>query len=141
MKYSISSVHKNTDKPHYYIQSHGNNAGQPLRKPIPNSFQVICESPEDVELMFYTTKMLFVSRSFWILLRGSVIPFIALYECKKTLKQGLEVTLRSRKQFQKLSSAMNQIEARVAANLEQNKQLKDLELSLLQNYRITKKYP
>lgn len=139
MNYFIKSTHITTQQPHFFIQSHGNNAGRPLRKPIPNSFIAVCDTEDDKELLFYTCKMLFVSRSFWRHLRGSVIPFIALYECKKIIAAGLQVTLADREQFQKLSTAMISIEERVQVNLKQNRQLKELELALLQNYRITKK--
>ena len=66
----------------FYIQSHGFNAGRPLKKPITNSWEVQTENANAFEICF----IIFNSKILKIYLRGSVIPFIALHEYKKVIE-------------------------------------------------------
>lgn len=65
----------------FYIQSVGENSGQPLREPIPNSWEVITKREIDFQILY----IVFESRileSFW---RGSVITFISLNDYKNII--------------------------------------------------------
>lgn len=65
----------------FYIQSHGLNAGRPLRKPIPNCWEVRTKRSADFEILY----IVFESKILETFLRGSVIPFIALTDYKKII--------------------------------------------------------
>ena len=135
INYRITSKPQRPPTPHFFIQSHGDHAGRPLREPIPNCFTVMTQSEDDRELLFYTCRMLYLTKGFYRIIRGSVIPFIALYECKKVLRDGIEVSSRNVEQFDKICKALEAIEKTIADNVKQNKCLKEFELALLQQYR------
>ena len=135
MHYTISTVHKATDQPHFYLQSHGEHAGRPLKNPIPNSFQVITTTIADRDMLYWTCMILKRSRKFWIILRGSVIPFIALYETKKVLHTGIEIAQRDPDQFLQLVTALKAIDQHIEKNKQLNLHLEELSLSMTSHYR------
>ena len=65
----------------FFIQSHGFNAGRPLKKPIPNCWEVRTERSADFEILY----IVFESKILAPFFRGSVIPFIALSEYKNII--------------------------------------------------------
>lgn len=135
MKYELYSKPRITSLPHFFIQSHGEHAGRALRDPIPNSFTCISNTPEERELLYWTCEALYRSRKFWMIQRGSVIPFIALYEAKKVLAAGISVTLANRAQFEKTTTALQAIDKHIENNLKQNAQLKEISQALLSLWR------
>lgn len=70
----------------FYIQSHGNNAGRPLRKPIPNCWEVRTTRSADYEILY----IVFESRILKNFIVGSVIPFIRLNDYKNIIFPILE---------------------------------------------------
>lgn len=81
----------------FYIQSHGLHAGRPLKKPIPNSWEVQTDIKNAFEICF----MLYTSKTLNIYIRGSVIPFLSLREYKKLLIPLLENPIRDDVKAQK----------------------------------------
>lgn len=73
----------NGQKADFYIQSHGNHAGRPLLKPIPNCFAIYTDRNFAFEIVF----ALYAAKRFEVLIVGSVIPFVRLYEVKKLLNE------------------------------------------------------
>ena len=65
----------------FYIQSHGNNAGRPLKKPIRNCFAVFTDKKNAFEIV----NCLFISKAFEYYITGSVIPFVRIIEIRKFL--------------------------------------------------------
>lgn len=65
----------------FYIQSRGFNAGKPLKKPLPNCWEVRTERSADFEILY----IIFESKILAPFFRGSVIPFIALHEYKNII--------------------------------------------------------
>ncbi len=65
----------------FYIQSHGFNAGRPLKNPLPNCWEVRTERSADFEILY----IVFESKILTPFFRGSVIPFIALGEYKNII--------------------------------------------------------
>lgn len=65
----------------FYIQSHGLNAGRPLREPKPNCWECRTKRSADFEILY----IVFESRILENFIRGSVIPFIALNEYKNII--------------------------------------------------------
>ncbi|WP_134344330.1 DUF6943 family protein [Flavobacterium psychrophilum] len=98
----------------FYIQSHGFNAGRPLKKPIPNSWEIDTNTNNAFEICF----VVFNSKILENCLRGSVIPFIALHEYKKIIKPYLynknqdSDTLKKLDAIQKIDLAFEEIEKR-----------------------------
>jgi hypothetical protein len=80
---------KKTDQNIFYVQSHGLNAGRPLKMPIPNSWEIESENTQAFEICF----VVFNSKILQPYLRGSVIPFIALHEYKKIIYPFLKIPI------------------------------------------------
>lgn len=96
----------------FYIQSHGNHAGRPLRTPKTNCWEYRTTRPQDFEIL----TIVFESRILENFITGSVIPFIPLQDYKKIitpiLKKGLSASgqlnekylqIRKIEQFQQLT--------------------------------------
>jgi hypothetical protein len=58
----------------FFIQSHGFNAGRPLRSPKTNCWEFISEREADFEILY----IIFESKILQSFIRGSVIPLIKL---------------------------------------------------------------
>ena len=71
-----------TNNDSFYIQSHGLNAGKPLKEPIPNSWHVETKVSNAFEICFIVYNSKFLKNY----LRGSVIPFLSLREYRKIIK-------------------------------------------------------
>jgi hypothetical protein len=111
-------IHRyNPEKPQketvFYIQSHGLHAGRPLKKPIPNSWEMDTKIENAFEICF----MVYDSKFLKNYLRGSVIPFLSLYEYKKIINpifanpiQFEETTLKKLKTLQLLDVAIQKQE-------------------------------
>lgn len=84
----------------FYIQSHGFNAGRPLKNPIPNSWEVQTETANAFEICF----VIFNSKILELYIRGSVIPFIALHEYKKIILPYLTNPIKNEMIFKKLDA-------------------------------------
>nr|WP_317631395.1 hypothetical protein [uncultured Flavobacterium sp.] len=72
---------KPINKNSFYIQSHGYNAGRPLRNPIPNSWEVTTNITYAYEICY----ILFHSQELKVNIIGSVIPYLRLSDYKKLL--------------------------------------------------------
>lgn len=66
----------------FYIQAKGNNAGRPLKKPIPNCFAVTTEIQNAFEIVY----CLYRAKVFNFYIIGSVIPFIRIGDVKQLVK-------------------------------------------------------
>jgi hypothetical protein len=97
----------------FYIQSHGLHAGRPLKKPIPNSWEMDTKTENAFEICF----MVYNSKFLKNYLRGSVIPFLSLCEYKKIINpifanpvQFEQTTLKKLKTLQLLDVAIKKQE-------------------------------
>ncbi len=105
----------------FYIQSHGLNAGRPLKKPIPNSWEIEIENCKAFEICF----VVFNSKILQNYLRGSVIPFLSLHEYKKIISPYLMAPISDTDLIKKLET-LSKIDAALE-ELEKKKNLyKDL---------------
>lgn len=75
----------------FYIQSKGNNAGRPLKQPIPNCWEFRTHRSTDFEILC----ILFESKILSVFLIGSVIPFLRLCDYKKIIKPILEKAIHN----------------------------------------------
>ena len=71
------------EKPHFFILSKGLNSGKPDHEPFTNSFVLVFQTEAQKEDIFWIAMSLWKSKFWMPFLRGSVIPFLSLYEFKK----------------------------------------------------------
>ncbi len=76
--------------PHFFILNKGLNSGKPLALPCPNCFVVTAGTEEIINTLYHLSMMLQIGGYYAYYLKGSVIPFISIYDCKKTLIRGFE---------------------------------------------------
>jgi hypothetical protein len=87
--------------PHFFILNKGLNSGKPLTNPCPNCFVVITSTEEAKNTLFHLSMMLQIGGFFAYYLKGSVIPFISINDCRNTLKKGLKSSGNIDNQMQK----------------------------------------
>lgn len=96
--------------PHFFILNKGNNSGKPLVAPCPNCFVIQCKTESEREQVYWLAYSLWQSRTFYPLLRGSVIPFIVLRDVKSCLLDGLNKVNEKPAQFEKAVAALRSLE-------------------------------
>jgi hypothetical protein len=85
MNFIVKTHKKDTiyNKPHFFVLNKGMNSGKPQNEPFTNSFVLVFQTEAQKEDIFWIAMSLWKSK-FWVpFLRGSVIPFLSLYEFKK----------------------------------------------------------
>ncbi|AEH02713.1 hypothetical protein Lacal_2875 [Lacinutrix sp. 5H-3-7-4] len=102
-------IGKTYSNPHFFILNKGLNSGKPLSNPCPNCFVVITKTETDKNTLFHLSMMLQIGGFYAYYLRGSVIPFISVDDCRNTLKKGLKTTLNQNDQMQKHIKAVEVI--------------------------------
>lgn len=93
--------------PHFFILNKGLNSGKPLPLPCPNCFVVTTTTEELKNTFFNLSMMLQIGGFFSYYLKGSVIPFISINDCKITLIKGFESSKNS--EFKKHIKAISLI--------------------------------
>ena len=123
----------NPDRPRkpniFYIQSHGYNAGRPLRKPIPNSWEIETDITNAFELVF----ILFNSKILDNYIRGSVIPFLSLRDYKKILTPILQNPKRNEEKTAQALRSIYLLEQAICNKTEQQRQIKQLKTVIAHN--------
>ncbi|WP_439152271.1 DUF6943 family protein [Winogradskyella sp.] len=87
--------------PHFFILNKGLNSGKPLSNPCPNYFVVIISTEELKNTLFHLSMMLQIGGFYAYYLKGSVIPFISVNDCRNTLKSGSKFIENSGFEIQK----------------------------------------
>ena len=95
--------------PHFFILNKGLNSGKSLSNPCPNCFVVITKTEVEKNTLFHLSMMLQIGGFYAYYLKGSVIPFISVDDCRNTLKKGLKTTLNLNDQMQKHIKAVEVI--------------------------------
>lgn len=111
----------------YYAQSHGNNAGRPLRDPIANCFAMIAKNEEQREYYYQMTSALHLAGRFKPYLVGSCVPFIRKHDLRHVIESGAQLIGKSKKPTSKTLKMVTAIEEVIAIKTKQIKQLRDLE--------------
>ena len=116
----------------FYIQSHGFNAGKPLKKPIPNSWEIETNFKNAFEVCF----VVFNSKILSSYIRGSVIPFLSLHEYRKIITPFLNNPLTENENVLKKLDAIQKINFVI----EQNEKQKEIynEMKILLSSEILK---
>ena len=114
----------------FFVQSHGFNAGRPLKEPIPNCWEVRTERSADFEILY----IIFESRILETFIRGSVIPFIALSDYKNIITPILKNAIHENRiinehylQIRKIESQMQKQE-KIKKLMQQLKKTLSIEL-------------
>lgn len=109
--YSGESTEIKENETIFYIQSRGYNAGRPLKKPIPNCWEVRTERSADFEILY----IIFTSKILEPFFCGSVIPFIRLKDYKNIIMPILQNAIHENRiinehylQIRKIESQLQQ---------------------------------
>lgn len=95
--------------PHFFILNKGLNSGKPLTNPCPNCFVVTTSTEEATNTLFHLSMMLQIGGFYSYYLKGSVIPFISIDDCRNTLKKGIKSSEIIGFEFQKHINAVSVI--------------------------------
>ena len=95
--------------PHFFILNKGLNSGKPLANPCPNCFVVTTKTEETKNTLFHLSMMLQIGGFYTFYLKGSVIPFITINDCRNTLIKGLKSSDNIANQMQKHIKAVEVI--------------------------------
>lgn len=95
--------------PHFFILNKGLNSGKPLTNPCPNCFVVATPTEEEKNTLFHLSMMLQIGGFYAYYLKGSVIPFISVNDCRTTLLKGLKSNNNITNQMQKHIKAVEVI--------------------------------
>ena len=95
--------------PHFFILNKGLNSGKPLANPCPNCFVVTTPDGQTKSTLFHLSMMLQIGGFYAYYLKGSVIPFISIDDCRNTLKKGLKSSDNIANQMQKHIKAVEVI--------------------------------
>ncbi|MDG4714827.1 DUF6943 family protein [Winogradskyella marincola] len=87
--------------PHFFILNKGLNSGKPLSNPCPNCFVVITKTETEKNTLFHLSMMLQIGGFYAYYLKGSVIQFISVDDCRNTLKNGLRLIENTDFEFKK----------------------------------------
>ncbi|MFD1616556.1 DUF6943 family protein [Gelatiniphilus marinus] len=102
-------IGKTYSQPHFFILNKGQNSGKPLTNPCPNCFVVTVPTEEEKNTLYHLSMMLQIGGFYAYYLRGSVIPFISIDDCRNTLKDGLKSAQNINDQMQKHIKAVEVI--------------------------------
>lgn len=106
----------------FYIQCKGNNSGRPLKKPIPNCWEVRTNRSVDFEIMY----IVFESKILQTFIIGSVIPYIRLEDYKKIIFPILENAIQENRIINEHYLQIRKIEQ----NIQHQEKIKNLLLEL-----------
>ena len=95
-----------TEMLQFFILNKGKNSGKPLSEPCPNCFVLTAKSEEDKQFFYSLCFGLWKAKSFEYFLKGSVIPFITIGDCKQAINNGLEQAKTDLKGFNRSVKAL-----------------------------------
>jgi hypothetical protein len=74
-------------QPHFFILNKGQNSGRPTWYPLANCYIVISSTESENQKWYWSAYALWQGKCFHQYLRGSVIEFIIIKDCKDLLQQ------------------------------------------------------
>ncbi|WP_297867939.1 hypothetical protein [uncultured Flavobacterium sp.] len=93
-------------KPHFFVLSKGLNSGKPNNEAFTNSFVLVFQTETQKEEIFWISMSLWKSKFWNPYLKGSVIPFITLYDFKKEFNPRATRMMREHEQHLKNIKAL-----------------------------------
>lgn len=97
-------------QPHLFILNKGMNSGKPQKEPFTNSFVIIFENEEDFDTINLTAYALWKTKFWHQFLRGSVIPFLSLYDIRKEFSIKVNQEVKDHKDHLKNVQALKLLE-------------------------------
>ena len=97
-------------QPHLFILNKGMNSGKPQKEPFTNSFVIIFENEEDFDTINLTAYALWKTKFWYQFLRGSVIPFLSLYDIRKEFSIKVNQEVKDHKEHIKNVQALKLLE-------------------------------
>lgn len=97
-------------QPHLFILNKGMNSGKPQKEPFTNSFVIIFENEEDFDTINLTAYALWKTKFWHQFLRGSVIPFLSLYDIRKEFSMKVNQEVKDHKEHLKNVQALKLLE-------------------------------
>lgn len=126
-------VGRTYSNPHFFILNKGLNSGKPLPDPCPNCFVVITKTETDRNNLFHLSLMLQIGGFYAYYLKGSVIPFISIDDCRNTLNNSYTSLLSDEFQLQKHINIVSTICKKEAELQKAISKMADLKVSYIQN--------
>jgi len=126
-------VGKTYSNPHFFILNKGLNSGKPLSNPCPNCFVVTTSTEKEKNTLYHLSMMLQIGGFYAYYLKGSVIPFISIDDCRNTLKNSYNSLFYDAIQLQKhinIVSAINKKEKELHKIISK---MADLKVSYIQS--------
>ena len=120
-------------QPHFFILNKGQNSGKPLINPCPNCFVVSVSTEEEKQILYHLSMMLQIGRFYTYYLKGSVIPFISIDDCRNILKSSYTSFLNDEFQLQKHINIVSAICKKEAELQKVISKMKNLKVSYIQN--------
>ena len=124
------------DKPHFFILSKGLNSGKPSNEPFTNSFVLIFQTEEQKEDIFWIALSLWKSKFWHQFLRGSVIPFITLYDFKKKFNPKVTLLMREHELHKKNVQALKLLQEQENHFNKNIYLIKELKTAIMMRYRM-----
>ena len=78
-----------------------------MKEPCPNCFELSTKTEEEKQFIYWLCFGLWKAKSFEYFLKGSVIPFITIGDCKQAINNGLEQAKKDLKGFKKSVKALD----------------------------------
>lgn len=126
-----------TEVPHFYILNKGKNSGKPLKESCPNCFVISTTTEEEKKFLYSLCFGLWKAKSYEHYLRGSVIEFITIGDCKEVIKTGIQQATKNLKGFKKSVRTLEALEQQEAKYLETLRLINDAKRAIF--YRYIKK--
>jgi hypothetical protein len=97
-------------KPHLFLLNKGMNSGKPQIEPFTNSFVIIFENESDFDTINLTAYALWKTKFWHQFLRGSVIPFLSLYDIRKEFSMKVNQEIKDHEEHVKSVQALKLLE-------------------------------
>lgn len=114
----------------FFVLCKGENSGKPLTEPCPNCFVVTCATVQDREYWFWLSWGLWRSKSFHIVQRGSVIPFIRICDYLEVITRACRHCADKPEQLSEALSLMKQLEQLEKVTLQKLLSIKDMRVAI-----------
>lgn len=124
------------DKPHFFILSKGLNSGKPDHEPFTNSFVLVFQTEEQKEGVFWIAMSLWKSKFWYPFLKGSVIPFITLYDFKKEFNPRATRMMREHEQHLKNIQALKLLQEQENHHNKNIHLINELKNAIMMRYRM-----
>ena len=122
-------------KPHFFVLSKGLNSGKPDNQPFTNSFVLVFQTEEQKENIFYVALSLWKTKFWHPYLKGSVIPFIALYDFKKEFNPKATRMMREHEQHLKHIQALKLLQEQENHHNKNLHLINELKNAIMMRYR------